>query len=517
MKIRDAEFSPPFSATTARPERVLVSGATGYIGGRLVPRLIEAGFRVRCIVRDPSRIQGHPWQDKVEIVAADLLDPESLTHVLHEIDVAYYLVHSLGAGSDASERDPLAARNFGAAAKAAGIRRIIYLGSLSGPETTLSQHLRSRQRSGDALRETGMSVTEFRAGIIIGSGSISFEMVRYLAERLPVMICPRWLDTRVQPIAVRDVLDYLVAALMEPKSAGQIVEIGGADVATYRDMLRFYAEVRGLHRWLLPIPFLTPRLSSYWVHLVTPIPARIAVALIHGLRSEVIMHEDTARRLFPAITPVDFRTAITRALERLRADQVETAWTDALSTSQGDVRPVNLRVQEGMIIFKRQLAIAIPAHAIYRAFTGLGGMRGWLFLNWTWRVRGAMDRLAGGVGLRRGRRSPDHVRVGDALDFWRVEAVEPNRLMRLRAEMKVPGKAWLQFEIETNDQGIPVLDQTAFFAPKGLLGLVYWYALYPIHVVIFNGMIRKIAERAHQLAEMRGEYGRGKPALHKKF
>jgi len=307
--------------------------------------------------------------------------------------------------------------------------------------------------------------------------------------------------TRIQPIAVRTVLDYLIEALRVSGSAGRTIEIGGAEVITYGEMLTFYAEVRGLRRWLVPVPVLTPKLSSYWVHFVTPIPAAIAGPLIAGLRNEIIVRDDAARRLFPTIQPLDYRTAVKLALEKLRADKVETAWSDALSTSQANATPVTLTTHEGMIIEHRQIAVDAPAEAIFRAFTGLGGTRGWLYMNWAWRIRGALDRLCGGVGLRRGRRDADSLRVGEALDFWRVEALEPGHLMRLRAEMKVPGQAWLQFEVKAQDHDIrPLLTQTAFFAPKGLLGLVYWYALYPIHSMIFGGMIQKLAKRAADIA-----------------
>jgi uncharacterized protein YndB with AHSA1/START domain len=325
-------------------------------------------------------------------------------------------------------------------------------------------------------------------------------MIRCLTERLPVMVCPRWVYTRIQPIAVDTVLDYLVEALHIPASAGRMIEIGGADVITYAEMLIFYAEVRGLRRWLIPVPVLTPKLSSYWVHFVTPIPAAIAQPLIAGLRNEIIVRDNVARCLFPAIQPPDYRTAVRIALEQLRADKVETAWTGALSTSQADP-PIMLTSEAGMIIEQRQIAIDASAEAVFRAFTALGGARGWLYMNWAWRLRGAIDRLGGGVGLRRGRRDADSVRVGEALDFWRVEAVEPNQLMRLRAEMKVPGKAWLQFEVKALDPEPSVLlTQTAIFAPKGLLGFVYWYALYPIHSLIFRGLIRKLAKSAADIS-----------------
>ncbi|MEO8354103.1 MAG: SDR family oxidoreductase [Chthoniobacteraceae bacterium] len=477
--------------------RVLVTGATGYIGGRMVPRLLDAGFRVRALVRDASRLQGRNWCRDVEVIEGDVLRAESLTDAMRGVSVAYYLVHSLGAGSDFPERDVQAARNFGAAAKSAGVERIIYLGGLGDPDAELSTHLRSRQDTGEALRESGVPVTEFRAGVIVGSGSLSFEMIRYLTERVPVMICPRWVYTRVQPIAIRNVLDYLIATLREPASAGKIIGIGGADVVTYGDMLTNYAQVRGLRRWLLPVPALTPRLSSYWVHFVTPIPASIARPLIDGLRNEIVVRDDLARRLFPEIQPRDYQTAVKLALEKLDAHAVETAWTDALSTSQRGAAPVTLTTHEGMIIERRQMTVDAPADSIFRAFTGLGGDRGWLYMNWTWRIRGAFDRLCGGVGLRRGRRDADDIRVGEALDFWRVEALDPGRMMRLRAEMKVPGRAWLQFEVKAQDRDSrPLLTQTAFFAPKGLFGLAYWYLLYPIHALIFSGLIRRISTLA---------------------
>ena len=298
------------------------------------------------------------------------------------------------------------------------------------------------------LRETGVPVTEFRAPVIVGSGSLSFEIIRYLTERLPVMICPRWLYTRAQPIAIRNVLDYLVAALDTPASAGRIIEIGGADVLTYGDLLRGYAKARGLRRWLVPVPVLTPRLSSYWVHLVTPIPAAIARPLIQGLRNDVIVRDDIARRLFPQIKPLDYATAVRLALANLETGHVETAWSDALSSSQGDTGPVVLTTQEGMILERRQRLVRARGPAVYQVFSRLGGATGWLCMDWAWRVRGFIDRLLGGVGLRRGRRDPQEVRVGDAVDFWRVEAVEPDRLLRLRAEMKVPGRAWLEFRVE---------------------------------------------------------------------
>jgi uncharacterized protein YbjT (DUF2867 family) len=477
---------------------ILTTGATGYIGGRLVSRLLEEGYRVRVLVRDPQRLQGRPWVERVQVAVGDVLHPETLPAALEDVTTAYYLIHSMMGGEDFHQRDLRAARNFGLAARQAGVGRLIYLGGLGDPDAELSEHLRSRQQTGDALREAGVPVTEFRAAVIVGSGSLSFEMIRYLTERLPAMICPRWVYTRTQPISIHNVLDYLLAALKTPESSGEIIEIGGAQVVTYGEMMTGYARARGLKRWMVPVPVLTPRLSSYWVHLVTPVPASIAQPLIQGLRNENIVRSDSALLLFPHIQPMDYQRSVELALEQLDAGNVETTWSDALVTSQGDLPPVVLATHEGMILEKRQLVVTAPANAVYRTFSGLGGKHGWLYMNWAWEIRGAMDRLVGGVGLRRGRRDPDELRVGDALDFWRVEAVEPDHLLRLRAEMKVPGRAWLQFQVRPHNNGTSLLSQTAFFAPKGLSGLLYWYLLYPIHALIFSGMIRKIAKQAEQ-------------------
>ena len=459
------------------PQLVLVTGATGYVGGRLVPRLVEAGHRVRCLVRDPSRLQGRPWCKQVEVVQGDVLDFDSLHEPMRDINVLYYLIHSLGEGSGFEQLDVQAAQNCSAAAKASGIERLIFVGGLGDARTQLSPHLRSRHRTGDALRESGVPVTEFRAAVIVGSGSLSFEMVRYLTERLPIMICPRWVFTRVQPIAIRNVLDYLVAAIESPDSAGRILEIGGQDVLTYAEMMTRYARVRGLRRVLIAVPVLTPRLSSYWVHLITPVPANIAQPLIKGLMNEVIVHDDTARSLFPNIALLDYETSVRLAFQKIKLRGVETSWTDALASSHRGKAPVALITSEGMIIERRKRTVPAPADAVYRAFARLGGQRGWLYMDWSWQIRGILDRLFGGVGMRRGRRDSEDVRVGDALDFWRVEAVDPGKMMRLRAEMKVPGRAWLEFQTEDQADSGALFTQTAFFEPRGLLGLLYWFLL----------------------------------------
>ncbi len=476
---------------------ILVTGATGYIGGRLVPRLLEQGHRVRVLARSRVRVLSRPWAGQVEVALGDALDPGSLAEAMAGVESAYYLIHNLSTGPGFREMDARAARTFGQAARKAGVGRIVYLGGLGDPESSLSSHLRSRQESGQALREGGVPVTELRAGVIVGPGSLSFEMIRHLAERLPVMVCPRWIYSRIQPIAIGDLLEYLVAALNFPHPEDVTIEVGGKDATTYRGLLLGYARARGLHRLLIPVPVLTPRLSSYWVHWMTPIPASIAVPLVEGLRNDVVVTDNLARTLFPDIVPVDWTTAIQRALLDLEEGRVDTSWSDAASTPAGREEMVSLESREGLIIERRRRRCAAPARDVYRVLTGMGGTRGWCFANWAWRLRGVLDRMLGGAGLRRGRRHPDDLRVGDAVDFWRVDALEPDRLVRFRSEMKLPGRAWLQFEV-TGSDGTAELEQTAVFAPRGLAGLLYWYGLYPVHAWIFRGMIGAIARRAER-------------------
>ena len=473
---------------------VLVTGATGYIGGRLVPRLVEAGHTVRCLARDPSRLDGRAWLG-VEVVAGDALDSASVTRALSGMDVAYYLIHALAGGEKGfAERDRAAAETFGAAAARAGTR-VIYLGGLG--DSGLSAHLASRQETGRALAAAGARVTEFRAAVIVGSGSLSFEMIRHLTERLPIMICPRWLDTRCQPIAIRDVLAYLLAALDRDDEG--VFEIGGPDVLTYGEMIQGYAAVRGLRRTLLRVPFLTPRLSSYWVDLVTPIPRAYARTLIEGLKSEVIVRDPSARQAFQ-VEPTPYRAAVERALEHDASGDVETDWAGSFPAAQKD-GAASLETREGLIFERRARSVRAPIERVFASFCGLGGRRGWYFGNGLWQARGLLDRAVGGLGMRRGRRHPDDLRAGDALDFWRVESVVPARSLRLRAEMKVPGRAWLVFEAEPEAGGGTRLKQTAVFEPRGLAGLLYWYLLYPLHQVVFSGMIEAIGRRAERTGE----------------
>lgn len=475
--------------------RVLVTGATGYIGGRLVPRLVEAGHAVRLVARDCARLAGR--FPGVAIVEGDLFDAASMRASLDGIDVAFYLVHSMTRGrGDFAEDDRRAAAIFAAAARDAGVRRIVYLGGLGEEHAKLSHHLRSRHETGELLRSTGVPVTEFRAAMIVGSGSASFEMMRYLTERLPVMIAPKWVDTPCQPISVRDVLAYLVAELERPSIGNAIFEIGGADVLSYKAMMLSYARIRGLRRKLLVVPFFTPRLSSAWIHLVTPIPASIARPLVDGLRNPVVVCDDRARTTFPDIVPVGYEAAVTRALDRYSTVGPETTWFGAF-----DVRalPGNFAgTTQGMLIDRRLRRTTASAHALFAVFTSLGGTRGWLYADGLWELRGILDRLVGGFGMRRGRRHATELRVGDAVDFWRVESYEPDRLLRLRAEMRLPGYAWLQFEI-VDDRGATALQQTAFFDPRGALGYLYWYAVLPFHELIFGNLARRIALEAEAL------------------
>ena len=478
---------------------VLVTGATGYVGGRLIPRLLEKGYQVRVFVRDAIRLSGRSWVDQVEIVEGNVLKADDLPAAMIGVDAAYYLIHNMSERQGYRDQELLAARNFGRAAETAGIKRIIYLGALGDPESDLAPHLLSRQKTGQVLGEYNIPVTEFRAAIIVGSGSISFEMIRYLTEKLPVMICPRWVYQQVQPIAIEDVLTYLIEALTTPDSIGKVIEIGGSDQLPYSEMMTTYAELRGLKRFLVPVPVLTPGLSSHWVHWITPVAASVTRPLIEGLKNEILVQDDSAKRIFPSIQPITYREGVKLALENLKLGEIETRWCDALYSSQGNQRPVSLVSEEGMILEQRQVRIQASEQQVYEVYTRLGGDNGWLFMDWAWKIRGTIDRLMGGSGLRRGRRDPDHLRMGDAVDFWRVEDLQPDTSLRLRSEMIVPGEAWLKYESGKTPQGDTLLLQTAIFAPRGLAGFLYWYTLYPIHGIIFSGLIRSIKKEAENI------------------
>ncbi len=477
-------------------KRILVTGATGYIGGRLVPCLLDAGYQVRVMTRNQRHLEGRSWAGRVEICEADVMDESQLQGALADVNVAYYLIHSMDGRADFHQRDLQAARNFSHVAEVCQLDRIVYLGGLGDESDDLSVHLRSRQAVGDTLRLGQVPVTEFRAAMVIGSGSASFEMVRYLTERLPVMVAPRWLFTRTQPIAIDDVLRYLVAAIDISESAGEVIEIGGRDILSYHDMILGYAHVRQMDRLIIRVPVLTPHLSSYWVHIMTPISFGIIRPLIDGLRNEMILRNDRARQLFPDIEPRSFLSAVRQSLDELDANQVESTWLDSMAASWEEDEPYVFTEERGMMIERRKREVDAPPEALFRAFSSLGGQTGWLYLNWLWHLRGLIDRVIGGPGYQRGRRDPDDLRVGDILDFWRVEAVEQERYLLLRAEMKLPGRGWLEFRAEPRPGGGSRLVQTAYFAPKGLFGFLYWYALFVAHKLVFDGMADRITERA---------------------
>jgi uncharacterized protein YbjT (DUF2867 family) len=488
---RDAAPEPVASKAAGL---VLVTGATGYVGGRLVAALEKEGARVRCLARRPQALAGQVAV-RTEVVEADCLDPATLPPALAGVETAYYLVHSMGSGSGFAALDEAAAHNFGQAARNAGVRRIVYLGGLGAAQGgELSEHLRSRQDTGAVLRASGVPVVELRASIVIGSGSLSFEMVRALVERLPVMICPRWVEVRTQPIAIDDLVAYVLAARDLPSGAAGIYEIGGPDVVSYRDIMLEYARQRGLRRHLISVPLLTPRLSSLWLGLVTPLYARVGRKLIESLRNPTIVTSDRAREAF-AVRPRPLREAIARAISREDAELAATRWSDALSSAALSPHWGGTRFGTQLVDSRSRVVRADPARA-FAPVMRLGGSAGWYWGNPLWKLRGAVDVAVGGAGLRRGRRHPHLLRVGEAVDFWRVERYEPDRLLRLAAEMRLPGRAWLQFEVAPLDADRSEVRQTAIFDPAGLSGLLYWYALYPVHTLLFDGMLRGIAARA---------------------
>ena len=477
-----------------------MTGATGYVGGRLLRELEARGHRVRCLARDPRLLERRVGP-ATQVVTGDLLDPQTLAPACREIDVAYYLVHSMGASGSFEQADRDAAHRFGAAARAAGVRRIIYLGGLGDDEQPLSAHLRSRHEVGEILRASGVQVVELRASIVIGSGSLSFEMIRALVEHLPVMITPRWVGVPAQPIAIADLLAYLVAALDVEATGGAIFdaggaifEIGGRDVVSYGELMREYARQRGLRRLMLPVPVLTPWLSSLWLGLVTPLYARVGRRLVDSIRHPTVVRDASARRVF-AIEPMGVAEAIASALRNEDQEVALTRWSDALGVAGGPQRSTGSMRLGRRFVDSRTLNVGVPPAAAFAPIRRIGGARGWYAFNLLWRLRSALDVLAGGVGLRRGRPHPDELRVGDTLDWWRVEAYEPDHRLRLVAEMKLPGRAWLEFEV-TPAPGGTQIRQTAIFDPSGVAGLLYWYGIQPLHALVFRGMLAGIAEAA---------------------
>ncbi len=479
------------SAPEERAGVLLVTGASGYIGGRLQRVLHERGRAVRSMARRPEEVRASA-PEGLEVVAGDVLDEASLMDALRGVDTAYYLIHALGSRKDFAREERVGAENFARAARACGVRRIVYLGGLGKDD--LSPHLASRHAVGAVLRDSGVVTLELRASVILGSGSLSFELARSLVERLPVLITPRWVSQRTQPIGVEDVIAYLVAAVDVALSESTVVEIGGSARVTYLDLMREYEAQRGLSRLFVRVPVLTPWLSSLWLGLVTPVYARVGRKLIDSLRNETVVTSNAASELFPAIHPIGMRAAVARALANEDLEFAETRWSDALS-SYGRTNPWGGMQAGSRLIDSRKVVVHRAPLDVFRPIERIGGATGWYYGKWLWHVRGALDLVVGGPGMRRGRRNATTLRPGDTLDFWRVEAVEPGKLLRLRAEMKLPGRAWLQFEVD-GDQRRSVIRQTAIFEPRGLAGLLYWYILYPVHGLIFGGMLRSIARAA---------------------
>jgi len=476
------------------PGPVLLTGATGYVGGRLRRLLEEAGSPLRCLARRPEELAARV-APTTEVVPGDVLDAVSLRQALAGVEVAYYLVHSMGAGDDFEARDRKAAETFGAAAAAAGVRRIVYLGGLAHGED-LSPHLRSRIEVGRILRESGVETVELRASIVLGSGSLSFEMIRALVERLPWMVTPRWVDVRAQPIAIDDLLAYLMEARSLETGGSRVYEIGGADAVSYGDLMREYARQRGLRRHMLRVPFLSPRLSSLWLGLVTPLYARIGRKLIESIKHPTVVEDHAALRAF-AVRPRGMPDAIAAAMRNEEREFAETRWYDAYSSAGEEQGFAGARFGN-RLVDARSVDLDVDARAAFAPVQRIGGANGWYAFDGLWKLRGFLDLLVGGVGTRRGRPSPEDLQVGDALDFWRVEAFEPGRLLRLRAEMKVPGRAWLELETVPREGGGSTLRQTAVFDPVGLGGLLYWYAIWPLHALVFRRMLRNLARAAEQ-------------------
>lgn len=481
----------------SRTPLALVTGATGYIGGRLIPELLRAGYAVRVLARNAERLKYQSWLSQVEVIEGDANDEVAVGQALTGVDVAYYLLHALMARDDFESKEAKLAEIFAASAKHRNVKRIVYLGGIISPNSTLSPHLKSRADTGEILRASGVPTIELRAGVVIGSGSASFEMLRYLTERLPFMITPKWLNVRIQPIAVRDVLRYLIgAAAIDSKITGAF-DIGGPDVFSYKEMMQRYAAAAGLRkRIIIPVPVMTPKLSSGWVGLVTPVPYTLAKRLVSSLKNEVVASPSEIRTLVPDPRSglTDFDTAVKLALVRIKDAKVDTRWSDAsIPGTPSEPLPTDPEWAGGTLYKDvRTVHSSDSIETVWARIESIGGDNGYSTATWAWELRGLADKLVGGVGLRRGRRDPNKLQVGDALDFWRVEQIEKQKVLRLRAEMKMPGLAWLEFGVEPEDSGC-VITQVAIYAPKGLLGHLYWWAVWPMHGIVFPSMVKKMA------------------------
>jgi uncharacterized protein YbjT (DUF2867 family) len=468
---------------------VLVTGASGYVGGCLIPLLLKKGYRVRVLVRDWSSLSNRDWFSRVEQVIGDTHSLEVLTKAMQGISTAYYLIHHMTSGRNYVEKEIESARNFASAAAASGVQHIIYLGGLANPEDDLSLHMRSRIQTGDILREGLVPVTEFRASLVIGSGSISFEMIRYLTEQFPILLGPPWMNNHTQPISIQNVLEYLLSALDNQTCRGRIYEIGGQDSLTYADTMSIYARLRGLNRRLFVLPAIPVNLMAQFAGLLTPVPKRIAAPLLGGMRTDSVVRDQAAKRDFPLIDPMNYEESVLLALEDLSPGCLESVW------KKGDS---SFRIRRaGFFIEGQQTRLHAHPEVLYRAITGLGGKHGWLYLNWLWKLRGLLDILLGGPGMR-GRPEEDALSQGDILDFYRVEVLEPGQRLRLKAELKAPGLGWMEWFITGPAEGDLVLTQIAYFAPRGLPGFLYWYILLPVHHLVFTGLLKAIA---HQVSE----------------
>ena len=479
---------------------ILIAGATGYIGSKLLRNLNHAGHRVRCGARIPEFLKSRV-PDNVEVVPLDCVLPNALQQATKEIDSAFYLVHSLGAkqGSRFESIEYDCARNFAQVAAQNGVKKIIYLGGLGEAKTKLSAHLRSRQRVGEILASTGVPVIEFRASIILGAGSLSFEMVRALCERLPIMICPKWVKTKAQPIGVWSVLEYLQEAIDYNCIGHEIIEIGGSQQVSYLQIMQEYSRLRGLPRRFIPVPFLTPTISSLWLGLVTPLYYRIGRKLIDSLKNPTVVTNNSAESKFPAVEIEDLSTALAKTIAHEEKESRQVRWSDAIGSKGLRRQWAGVRFGN-RIVDSHSLEIkAKNANAAFAPIRRIGGRNGWYYANFLWKIRGFLDLLVGGVGIRRGRPDPDELAVGDTVDWWRVEAYEPDQLLRLYAEMKTPGRAWLEFRVREIGPGQYKISQNAIFDPIGVIGLLYWYSLYPLHGIIFKGMLRNMRSQIKEI------------------
>ena len=476
-------------------KKILITGATGYIGSRLLKKLEDGKYDICCLARKPEYLTSRV-SEGIKVLKGDVLDRESLENALKGIHTAFYLVHSMGNKDSFEELDRIGAENFGAAAEKAGVKRIIYLGGLGDSSKELSTHLESRHETGDVLRKSSVQVIEFRSSVVIGAGSLSFEMIRALVEKLPIMTTPKWVYAKTQPILINDLQEYLTQAIELDLKENKIFEIGSEDVVTYGDLMQIYADKRGLNRYIIPVPVLTPYLSSLWLGLVTPVYARIGRKIIDSLKYPTVINDHSANEYFD-IEPKTVEESIKIALEEEEKEFHENDWLQSMS-STNSLKSWGGKKFGSRIVDTHSIETDIEAEKLFEPIKKIGGKNGWYYANWLWKLRGYIDIAFGGVGLRRGRTNYNQIRVGDIIDWWRVEEYRDNEFIRLFAEMRLPGRAWLEFRISKKDN-VNVLQQTAVFDPIGLSGILYWYALYPLHAIIFSGMIKNIVERAKEL------------------